>query len=299
MQVRRWSPFHNAGFAAQWSGNRASVCAWNEDEVKREISDAGLDERRCVVCPESFLRAPLQDGARIINAVDGFEGQVWQEGFLAFSRWWPRQPGRVEWDMFQRAAGLTPEPAVAVPEPVQIPFLETPWHRQDGYLGLSWTLLEDPRYAAALATLVAAPLLYMGAEFVTLTVAQAHIGGQLETLSAETQGIRKMRTEALSNLDEIEDSLALEVYPSQFEILTTALGLMESLKVRITEWTYDVGQLAFTFKSEQSVDPTFLITAFEKNGSFTNVTASRVQDNQLRVRMDVIPRQSKPASASR
>ncbi len=218
---------------------------------------------------------------------------------MAFSRWWPRQPGRVEWDMFQRAAGLTPEPAVAVPEPVQIPFLETPWHRQDGYLGLSWTLLEDPRYAAALATLVAAPLLYMGAEFVTLTVAQAHIGGQLETLSAETQGIRKMRTEALSNLDEIEDSLALEVYPSQFEILTTALGLMESLKVRITEWTYDVGQLAFTFKSEQSVDPTFLITAFEKNGSFTNVTASRVQDNQLRVRMDVIPRQSKPASASR
>jgi 5-methylcytosine-specific restriction endonuclease McrA len=297
VQVRRWAPFPNVNYIAQWAGNRVSVFAWDDDEIKKAIADAGFNERRCTVCPETFIRSPLQNGTRLIAAIEGFEAQVWQDGFLAFSRWWPHKPGRSEWDMFLRtAAQPLNEHGGAVPDPAPAPFLEVPWNRQRGSLNMAWTLLEDPRYAAGLAALVAAPFIYIGVEYVTLAVAQARVENSREALSVQTQGIRKLRSEAIANLDEIEDYLSLEVYPSQFEILSTALGLVQNLNVKIPEWTYDVGALSFSLRADQNIDATFLITAFEKSGAFTNVTATRVgQEGLVRMNMDVVPRQGKKA----
>ena len=135
------------------------------------------------------------------------------------------------------------------------------------------------------------------ADNATLAVANTGVKSNLERLSVETQSVRKQRSEALAALDQAEDYLALEVYPSQYEVLTTALNLVKDLGVKIPEWTYDVGTLSFTLRTPRDIDPTFLITAFERSGAFTNVTAARVgQDSQIRVRMDVLPRQLKAAS---
>jgi len=298
VQVRRWAPFPNAKYVAQWSGNRASVYAWNDDEVRQAISDAGLSERRAVVYPEAFVRSPMQNGARLVPAIEGFEAQVWQEGFLAFSRWWPHQPSQLEWTLFLRSAGVSSDhQRSAAPEPATADFLDSPWIRQDGYLGGSWSVLEDPRYAIAGAALLATPFIYLGTEYITLAVSNTRVQSQIETLSAETQGIRKIRSEAITNLDEIEDFLSLEIYPSQFEILTMSLGLLQPLNVKIPEWTYDVGSLSITLRPQKDVDPSFLITTFEKVGFFANVTASRVgQDGHIRMRMDVLPKPTKTAS---
>ena len=274
-----------------------SVYAWDDQEIKKAIADAGFNERRCTICPETFIRSPLQNGTRLIAAIDGFEAQSWQDGFLAFSRWWPHKPSQMDWSMFLRAAALPLDQSGGqVPDISPSEFLEVPWTRQGGSLGMAWSLLEDPLYAAALATLVAAPFVYIGVEYATLAVAKAHVENSRESLSVQTQGIRKLRSEAIANLDEIEDYLSLEVYPSQFEIMSTALGLLQSLDVKIPEWTYDVGTLSFTLRAEHNIDATFLITAFEKSGAFTNVTATRVgQEGQVRMHMDVLPRQPKTA----
>ena len=295
LQVRRWAPFANVKFVAHWSDNRACVYAWNDDDVKAAIAEAGLNERRCIVFPETFVRQPAQNGPRLAAAIDGFEGQVWQQGFLAFSRWWAQRPTQTDWDMFLRSAGLPLDQfGGQTPEPVEVPFLDSPWTRQENYLVGAWSLLEDPRYAAVIAAVVAAPFFYLGVEYVTLAISNARVKSQIDTISVETQGVRKQRSEALANLDEIEDFLSLEVYPSQFDVLTAALGLLQPLGAKIPEWTYDVGTLSFTLRSDRDIDPTFLITAFEKSGTFANVTASRAgQDGLLHVRMDVIPRPKK------
>lgn len=297
LQVRRWAPWPNVKFNAYWSANRATVYAWNDDDVKAAIAEAGLSERRCIVIPETFIRRPLQDGVRLVAALDGFEGQVWQNGFIAFSRWWPRQPNPSEWDMFVRSAGLPLEQfAGRIPELQDAPVLESPWTRQENALAGAWAMLEDPRTAAAAAAIVAAPFVYLAVQYTTLAVANASINSRIERLSVETQGVRKQRSEALANLDEIDDYLGLEVYPSQFEILTVSLGLLQPMNAKIAEWTYDVGTLSFTLRPTQELEPTFLITAFEKIGLFTNVTATRTgQEGLLRVRMDVQPRLPKRA----
>ena len=147
VQVRRWAPFPNVKYVAQWVENRASVYAWNDDDLKKNIAEAGINERRCIPYPETFVRTPLQNGVRLVSAIEGFEAQVWQQGFLAFSRWWPRSPSQSEWDMFLRASGIPlDQQAGPVPEPTPAEFLEVPWIHKDGYLGATWSLLEDPRY---------------------------------------------------------------------------------------------------------------------------------------------------------
>jgi hypothetical protein len=299
VQVRRWAPFSNAQFVAQWAGSRACVYAWNEDEVKTAILTAGFSERRCIVYPETFLRPPFENGPRLVAAIDGFEGQVWQDGFLAFTRWWPRAPSQLEWGMFLRAAGTQlPPQGAAVPAPSRTDFLDLPWQRQEG-LGGAWMAFEEPRYAAAAAIVLLAPFVYLSVEYLTLAVANARVTNAIETLSIETQGIRKLRSEALANLDQVEDYLSLEVYPSQFEILTLALGLLQNMNIKIPEWTYDFGQLSFTMRSDREMDPTFFITAFERSGFFANVTATRTgQDGHMRMRMDVLPKPTRTASAA-
>ncbi len=300
VQVRRWAPFPNVKYVAQWSGNKASVYAWNEDEIKSTIAEARLNERRCTVYPETFIRTPYENGVRLVAALDGFEAQVWQQGFLSFSRWWPKAPSQIEWNMFLRSAGLPlDQTGGSVPEPSPAEFLDAPWLKQDGYLGATWTLLEDPRYAAAIAAVIAAPFVYFAFEYTTLAFANARVQNRAEALAIETQGVRKVRTDALSSLDEIEDYLSLEVYPSQYETMIIGLSLLQNLNVKIPEWTYDIGTLSLTLRSEKEsdLDPTFLITTFEKSGAFTNVSASRLpQEGLVRVRMDVLPKQTKSVS---
>ncbi|MBY0510761.1 MAG: hypothetical protein K2P94_11510 [Rhodospirillaceae bacterium] len=298
LQVRRWAPFPSAKYIAQWSGNRASVYAWDDNEIKKGVVDAGLNVRRCTIYPETFFHPPLQNGARLVAAIEGVEGQVWRDGFLAASRWWPQKPSRIEWEMFLRAATQPlAQNGGQVPEPEQLGFLEAPWNREEGYLGIPWWLLEDSRYAAAGIALLLAPFIYMSFEYATLAIANTRVKSTLDAVTVETQSIRKQRSEALTNLDQIDSYLGLEIYPSQYEILATALELLEKRSVKIPEWTYDVGTLSFTLRGDQGVDATSVITAFEKSGVFTNVSATRFgQEGQLRVRMDVLPKQTRTAS---
>src|SRR5690606_19030362 len=75
--------------------------------------------------PESLLFAPpAQDEARILRTARGFEGQLWMDGQLVLSQWWPHVPDSGAWQRFLRAGGL--ESDIAVPAPLSLPWSE-PW----------------------------------------------------------------------------------------------------------------------------------------------------------------------------
>lgn len=54
--------------------------------------------------PEPLLYPPQEQGARLIACIEGFEGQIWRDGALRSSRWWPFAPDAQEWRMFLRGA---------------------------------------------------------------------------------------------------------------------------------------------------------------------------------------------------
>src|SRR5262249_536613 len=65
--VRKWSPYPVTGFQAQWVGRRASVYAWDAGKVNAAIVASGFHPSRCTVWPETFMRSPIEDGARIVT----------------------------------------------------------------------------------------------------------------------------------------------------------------------------------------------------------------------------------------
>ena len=296
VQVSRWSAFRNTKYAAQWAGRQASVYAWDQDEIKKSIVESGHDEKRCAIWPEGFIRTRIENGARLIAAIEGFEGQVWKNGFLTASRWWHESPHKYEWDLFLRAAGVSLDQlGEENPEAVHADFLDTPWTHNMSYVDAAWSLLEDPKYAAVIIAIVTAPFIYLASEYITLVTARSNVDRQLSALSVETEGIRKLRNMAINNLGQINDYLALEVYPSQLSLISTASGLLSTYNVRLIEWNYDVGTLSFTLTADHEIDATGLITTFEKSGTFSNVSASRTgPDGQVRARMDVRPMRTRP-----
>jgi hypothetical protein len=124
MQARAWTPFDVSSYRLSVRGEEGFVLAWDRASVASDLTAAGLDAERCHLVPESVLRAPGDEGVRLLRCVEGVEGQVWRDGWLRASRWWPEAPGPAEWQLFLHASASEPS---ACPAPVELPLAARPW----------------------------------------------------------------------------------------------------------------------------------------------------------------------------
>ncbi len=287
--VRKWSPFSSTAYATQWMGNRASVYAWDRNRVEADISAAGHTARRFKVWPETFLREPLEDGIRLAAAADGYEGQVWSQGFLTFTRWWKDVPSQRDWTIFLRTAGIDLGSATqATPEPATLGVLPAPWTIGTTSADDVWSLLQTERVAAIAMTVIAIPFLYLVGQAIIVSIATSQTDAAINDLTQTNQTVRVSRNEALTNLDDIEAYLSLETFPPQYEVLTRASRLLQGRDLTIVEWVYDNGTLSISLDSSSPLDSTFFIEAFEKDELFSNVSGtSGVQQDSLRLSMQV------------
>ncbi len=292
--VRKWSPFVSTQFSAQWVGHRASVYAWDADQVNAAIRESGNDPATCTVWPETFFRPPGHDAVRLAVMTDGLEGQVWKGELLVATRWWPAMPSPREWLMFLRSASVDlSQVAATPPAPVQNEFQPLPWTTQTSMTSFSdvWGLVQNNRAAAIAATVLVAPFLYYGTEAAVLWVATMRAEGQIAGMSAANQSVRADRTAALGNLDVIESYLSLEKTPPQFELFSAAAKLLSDQKVLINEWIFDGNNLDLTIQSDHALDAGFFIERFERDDHFSNVTGNLAnQERELHLKMQVDPK---------
>lgn len=115
MAIARWAPFPDAQSLVEWVGDRAMVWAWSKSQVlSAGVDDAPLPVPRRIV-PESLYRGgPQADGQELVAMDQGYEGRVWQQGFLAAARWWSELPDLEDWNQFRRGVGLPPASAAGV-----------------------------------------------------------------------------------------------------------------------------------------------------------------------------------------
>ena len=263
--------------------------AWDNDQVAADITAAGYSPRRCDVWPETFLREPLADGFRLAAVNDGFEGQMWRNGFLTTSRWWESIPAPRDWLMFLRSAGIdlhgTPPEH---PNPTEPQFLPTPWTLDSSHANDIWSLLQTERAVAVAAAVVAVPFLYLLGQALVISVATARANTTMAEMAETNQTVRIERSAALSDLDVIEAYLSLKPFPPQIEVLAHASTILGGRNLTISEWLYDNGNLDLTLESVAPLDSTFYIEAFEKDDLFSGVNGSSgVQQKTLRLNMQV------------
>ncbi len=291
LQVRKNFPFREPEFDVLWNGNEASVYAWEIAPVRAAQQEAGVP-RNCQVVPETMMKERGQDGIRLLATMEGFEGQLWNNGFLRASRWWPNRPSGDEWGRFQRSVGLQASQTESTPEAIQLPMLERPW--TEGAFSLSdWSsLLRSRNAVTGLVVAAACPFVFLGTEIAVLSMAESSVRAELSELDSKNKAIRSDRNAALANLDGIEDLLRLDEYPPQADILTKAMALLAQTGApRIISWSFDRGTLEIILRGGQPLDPTAYITLFERDEIFENASGTLIgQERDLQLRMTVAKR---------
>lgn len=118
--VRRLEPTAQARSHVAWVEGFAYIWTWPTPEP-------GLaPDARWI--PESLLKArPHLDGPRLLRSLGGVEGQVWAEGRLLASQWWPERPASQEWHRFLRFAGVAAGALHDTPAASELPWQAVPW----------------------------------------------------------------------------------------------------------------------------------------------------------------------------
>lgn len=284
LKVDAWSPFSNTDYVAAWSNNKASVFAWDADDLSNRVLKHGYDINSCDIVPEAFLRRPHTDGIRLIDSIDGIEAQVWNNGFLETTRWWAAEPPKQEWSLFLRSAGMpssTSTPAVEAPD-----WMDFPWNNAALSNNMFSQALRNDRFVAFVCILLLAPCVFFSFEALSYSVLAARNGQSIKQIEEDTRPIRLDRTRALTALDTVEDLISLNPYPHQIEILARAHNLLRPHTITLANWDYDEGALEFGILSDSDMDPRVFITAFEEDPMFSEVSAS-TSGQRLVLRMSI------------
>jgi len=291
LQIERLSSFAATGSHFHFGVNFISLWLWDARVVGDAADAMGVDLRRVPVFPESALQPP-GEGARMIECLDGVEGQSWDQGTLVASRWWPTPPDSRNWVLFQRGAAVGPDRLTTNPPPAAaLAWLARPWTNSptDG-----WDQLAnfDLRLAAAgVATVLLIGYGYLGAEWLRLAWDLNAVETRIAVHSAEVVPLVEARVAALDNAAVIRRLHEFDPYPSQLQLMTRVADILPKNDTHLTEWSYDRGQLQITVAADHPLDSVFFVRALERVDRFKAVSAERAGgDNSLRIRLTVEPR---------
>jgi len=291
LQIERLSPFAETGSHFHFGENFINLWLWDSQVVGDAANEIGVDLRRASVLPESALQPP-GEGLRMIECLDGVEGQCWDRGSLVASRWWPTPPDSRSWVLFQRGAAVGPDRLTTdPPAAAALPWLARPWtnSRTDGWGGV---VNIDMRFAAAaIAVLLVIGYAYLGAEWLRIISDRRSVERQIAAHSAEAAPATEARITALENAAAIRRLHQLDPYPSQLALMARVAEILPKNETHLTEWSYDRGQLEMTVGADHPLDSVFFVRALERVDRFTGVSVERAGgDNSLRIRLSVAPR---------
>jgi hypothetical protein len=285
LKVREWAPYSELGFHLHLTQDTARVWAWDGARVRDGMSTMGINAGRLAVRPEGALQARAADGLRLVNCLEGIEGQFWLKGELQASRWWPETPSRAEWLNFQRASGVVVDSA-ADPPPAEDPVWRArPWTNSGPGSALGVERHGRQAFMAGAGVLLAASG-YLGGSLAHDTISLSAIEQRLRAAEQRSAPTIAERTRAVANRAFLDSFATLSPYPSQFTLFARVAEKLPPNGSRITAWSYQDGDLHFTVASPVPPDILFYVKTYSSVEGFTDVTADRADsDRSLRIKL--------------
>ena len=253
--ARRLEPTAHARSHVAWVGGFAYIWTW-------AVPDTGIgSEARWI--PESLLKAPpLVDGSRLLRALRGVEGQVWSEGRLLASQWWPERPTTEEWHRFLRFAGVAPGALHDTPAASDLPWRDTPWGDVRRGFSVSPASLERVAWTLGLGLLALA----LGWQ---LAMQKQWSDAQAQQ-EARTNALRNSAARLLSARERATDARAAIDGYRRLQWATNDYVLMADIdaalpdEARLAGWQREGVKLKAGVHS-QDADPRHFIAAFAKH----------------------------------
>lgn len=271
MALRRWSPFADPEFHADWVGQRAMVWAWSVSGV-REFDAVGVPTAPRRTLPESLFRGePMAQGEQLLDMSSGCEGRVWHDQVMTASQWWPQVPTLQEWNLLRRGAGLAP--ADGVPSVLPATLHEQPW---SGPRARAWVDVASRHKGLVQAAALAAGIAVFALLLVSclhLLLARAQVDRQIAAQDASLQQILSARESAESDASAIDAVLELRPPAGIIQILSRALQLMPKTPWQLLELRLTDADSVELDVSMAQADPRAIVQAWESSGQFADVTA--------------------------
>jgi Tfp pilus assembly protein PilN len=282
LKIESWKRFDNQGIYVGWVGGTAHVWVWDADQVANDED---------TLLPESVLH-PAADGLRLVNCIDGFEGQCWTNGKLAAAEWWSVLPDSDEWVRFMRSAGLVPNEQLPAPTTLQL--LDRPWARR-ATSGGNQLLEQERNLVMGGASLAAFVLCWQLVGLYLDNSGQSLLRETLEQRQRSLEPQLMARTQAFDNQAQYESLLELFPVHRQLQVMAKTAATLPK-KIQLTEWSLEEDQLRLTLRGT-SPEPSFYVGRFQDVDIYEEVTAERGRDpNELILNMTVNARlqQSEP-----
>jgi hypothetical protein len=289
LQTRRVSVFEVTGSHCHFGADFVSLWLWDQGSVQQAAEAIGVDLARIRVLPETALVQGATDGVRLVETLDGFEGQSWINGSLAASRIWPAPPDDRAWVLFQRGASVPPDRITATtPMALQLEWLDRPWTRSRLSPRLGLAQVNLPLVAACTGAALLIAYGYLGAEWLRIERDIGAIKAQAAAHSNEVEPELKARTTALSNAAAVDSLRQLDKFPTQLALMARVAEIMPANETRFIEWLFDRGKLQLTVAAAHRLDALYFVRALQRLRGFKNVEAERAFDeNSLRIRFSI------------
>ncbi|MET3138887.1 hypothetical protein AAKU61_003260 [Undibacterium sp. GrIS 1.2] len=261
LHLSRLVPFADCGVYACRSGDWVHLWFWENRHVREFCTKSGLDFASLQLVPESVCFPKRKDGAVVYQCKEGIEAQLWHQGILIDSAWWPDRITVKEWDEWRptSAAGAGdrtqlvswPEKMPAYVTPVEVlPVVDSarlaePWGRN--VLGAQWWhIVKDFRVDMLLVLaggLLAGFAAYLFIQWWSLQALQKKIEEKIVTLSVRVDPLNDARNKAMLQQQWIDKLAALRNQDGIQDMLKSLQPVLQQQEAALREFEYLDGEL--------------------------------------------------------
>jgi hypothetical protein len=237
------SPFAETNGYAVKSGSQVALWYWDAQAVDAVLAQSKLSTSSCQVIPETVL-VPQQPGVRLLALPEGFEGRVEGEQGVTGSIWWREVPTLEAWQAFCRDRGVAEGQQARVPDSSPPGWLDEPLVSNLLEQGEVWRRWATERVAyAALATLLAIPAAYFGAQWAGLHWEGESYRDAANQLKRSAAPVITARDAAFADVVFIEAIDAVQIYPNALDVLVGVAASIGPSGPVLTELDYRPGSL--------------------------------------------------------
>jgi hypothetical protein len=291
LDISHWSPHRRTGRAIILKEGVAHVWIWDAEVVEAAQRAHNIDPRHARVIPETILRPAFDEGGRLLQSLQGYEGQIWRGGQLLHSAWWPGLPDADAWRNFQRDASLPPAAQQAqTPQPQVLAWLPQPWAKPAramapaGLPGFQGLII-----GAGIFILLAASFWY-GAQNYQLTQARAALEQEQQAAQAAAEQVLTMRGEALERMAKVEAFRSLDPYPDSLTLMARIAELIPAGIATLRDWEYENGRLKFVLSLKSPMLSSQFVKTLQGVSAFDQVQAqSSTAPDLLPISLILVP----------
>ena len=264
LAATRYQPASDSLVHTAWHRGIAHLWIWTAPPP-----EVAAGEQRWV--PESLLRAPPgADGPRLLALVRGCEGQVWEDGQLLQSQWWPTPPDAGAWQRFLRAGGL--DSGTAVPPAAEALAWSPAWG-EGGREWLPGSAAGRERLAwLALGAVFCMALGWQLAGLARWGLASASLAAELERTRTQMAPVLAARERAEAAQAEAERLRGLQSGASDYELAARIVAAQPE-GIRLGGWKRDANALQVLLVGGDT-DPRKYVAAYAGQPGLADASAT-------------------------